>query len=97
MLSHEQTPAIAVVSTEQERRQAYELKYMSCCRLDVSRGAELWLVLTRPIGRTPVLWYISQISNAKRVGCWVDTEIVEDVLIAQVWPSRSELTLWFGM
>lgn len=65
----------------------------TCCRLDAHQGPEAFVEPAELLGRTPVLWYVPQISNAERARCWADTEIVAGVLVPQVWPCGSGLTL----
>jgi hypothetical protein len=68
----------------------------TCCRLDAQQGPEAFVDPAEPLGHTPVLWYVPQISNAERMRCWADTEIDDGVLVPQVWPCGSGLTLSLG-
>lgn len=65
----------------------------TCCRLDVRQGPEAFVTPAEVLGRDLVLWYVPQIANAERARCWADTALRDGVLVPQVWPCASGLTI----
>lgn len=60
--------------------------------LDEQQGPHLF-VDGEALGHTPVLWWVPRISNAERARCWADSVLDQGMLVAQIWPCSSGMTI----
>jgi hypothetical protein len=63
-----------------------------CCALNADQGPEQF-VDGEDLGDEPVFWYVPRIRNAEGVRCWADMELVDGMLVPQIWPCRSGVVL----